>query len=100
MRFLRISVVLALMTGALVFAEDHDRKLVSRVEPEYSELISRMQVHGTVKLKLYVAPDGTVQRVEYISGNPLLGEAATKAAKKWKYEVAGGPSTPVVEITH
>lgn len=99
MRLILIPAVAVILTGSL-FGEGENRKLVTRVEPEYSELIARMQVRGTVKLKLYIAPDGAVQRVEYLSGNPLLGDAATKAAKKWKYEPGSSATTAVVEVTH
>jgi outer membrane biosynthesis protein TonB len=46
----------------------------------------KMELHGIVKLKLWVNPDGTVRRLEYVGGHLLLAEAALKAAKLWKYD--------------
>jgi TonB family protein len=54
--------------------------------------------HGSVKLKIWIAPDGTVRRLEYIGGHPLLAESALKAVKTWKYQPATTESTSQVEI--
>jgi len=79
-------------------AADQDRKLVHREEPEYPVLAARMNIHGTVKLKIWISPDGTVRRLEYVGGHPVLAESALKAVKGWKYESAPQESTAVVEV--
>ena len=40
-----------------------------------------MSLHGTVKFKVLIAPDGTVRSVECVGGHPLLAESALKAKK-------------------
>ena len=57
-----------------------------------------MNLHGTVKLKIWISPDGTVRRLEYIGGHPLLAESALKAVKGWKYQSAAQGSTTIVEL--
>jgi TonB family protein len=59
--------------------------LIHRVEPEYPEQARAKHIAGFVKMLLTVAPDGSVNQVKVIEGDPLLVEAATKAAMQWKY---------------
>jgi len=39
-----------------------------------------------VHLTAYIARDGTIQRLEVISGHPLLVPAALEAVKQWVYQ--------------
>lgn len=79
-------------------AADQERKIVRGEQPEYPTIAARMNLHGTVKLKIWIKPDGTVRRLEYIGGHPLLAESGLKAVKGWKYEPSGRESTTVVEL--
>ena len=53
-------------------ASDVERMVVLREEPEYPPIAAKMNLHGTVKLKIWISPDGAVRRLEYIGGHPLL----------------------------
>jgi len=44
-----------------------------------------------------IASNGTVEDVELVGGNPILGEAAMAAVKKWLY--AAGRSRTQAEIS-
>ena len=79
-------------------AADQDRRLVRREEPEYPAIAAKMSLHGTVKLKIWINPDGTVRRLEYVGGHPLLAESALKAVKSWTYKPSSKESTTVVEL--
>jgi len=79
-------------------AADQERKLVRREEPEYPALAARMNIHGTVKLKIWINLDGTVRRLEYVGGHPVLAESALRAVKGWKYEPSSRESTTMVEL--
>jgi TonB family protein len=79
-------------------AADRERKIVRWVEPEHPDIALKMNLHGTVKLKIWINPEGTVRRLEYIGGHPLLAESALKAVRVWKYEPAAQQSTTVVEL--
>jgi TonB family protein len=57
-----------------------------------------MHLHGTVKLKVWINSDGTVRRLEYIGGHPLLAQAAIRAVKNWKYELGAQETTSQVEV--
>ncbi|MBZ5654478.1 MAG: energy transducer TonB [Acidobacteriia bacterium] len=79
-------------------AADQEREVVRREQPEYPPIAARMHLHGTVKLKIWINPDGTVRRLDYIGGHPLLAESALKAVKGWKYEPAARESTDTVAL--
>ncbi len=76
--------------------DDTTRKLISSVPPEYPELARRLNLRGTTRVQLTVAPDGRVVKVKELGGNPVLVEALTRAVKKWKYETAKKESLIVV----
>lgn len=44
------------------------------------------ELQGQVIVKFTVAENGDVEKVEAISGNPILASAALDAAKKWKFK--------------
>lgn len=49
-------------------------------------------LQGQVWVKAFITEAGDVERVEVISGDPILAEAAVKAAKEWKFKpfIRGG----------
>ncbi len=73
------------------------RALVTRVEPEYPETLKRMGIGGTVRLQLVISAKGAVESVTVLGGNPILGEAAAKAARQWIY--TPGATQTTVEVT-
>jgi len=87
----------ALMVGSASGA-DQERKIVRSETPDYPALAGKMNLHGTVKLKVWIGPDGAVRRLEYIGGHPVLAESALKAVKMWRYQAAAQESTAVVEL--
>jgi len=64
----------------------------------YPAIALQMSLHGTVRLRVWVTPQGTVRKVEYIGGHPLLAESAVKAVKDWKFEPASRETTELLEI--
>ena len=64
---------------------DAQRRLITRVEPEYPDTLKRLNIGGTVRLQLTIAPGGNVETVEVLGGNPILGESAVAAVKQWVY---------------
>lgn len=74
--------------------------LIRKVPPKYPLLAKMSRVSGVVKLRVVIAPDGTVKGVTVISGNKLLTKAATDAVKQWLYKpymVNGKPTQTVTE---
>ena len=76
-----------------------DRKLISRVEPDYPQVLRARSIGGTVRLRVTIAPSGTVKRVEIQGGDAVLGEVAANAVAKWKYSPARSETSAEVAIT-
>ena len=73
------------------------RKLISRVEPVYPGILQSNHIGGTVRLQVSIASNGSVEDVELLGGNPILGEASIAAVKKWVY--AAGRSRTMAEVS-
>ena len=94
-------VVAAAATGMAPAAraqEELMRKTKTKVAPTYPELARRMNITGTVKVMVVVAPNGNLKDTKVVGGNPLLVNAAMDALKKWKFETADGESSGTVEF--
>lgn len=77
---------------------DSTRKVVNRAVPVYPELARKMSLEGTVKLRVTVAPNGTVKFTETLGGSPLLVRAAENAIYKWRWIPAKEESKELVEM--
>ena len=74
-----------------------ERRLISRVEPDYPETLKRLNIGGTVRLRVSISPKGSVDEVALLGGNPILGESAAVAVKKWVY--AASRSRTIAEVS-
>ena len=74
-----------------------ERKLITRVEPDYPETLKRLNIGGTVRLQVSISAKGNVEDVELLGGNPILGESAAAAVKQWVY--AAGRSRTIAEVS-
>ena len=78
--------------------EEIARRAKTRVQPVYPELARKMNLVGTVKIEVVVAPNGTVKDARVVGGHPLLAGAALDAAKKWRFEPASSESSGVIDF--
>lgn len=76
---------------------DIERKLITRVEPDYPETLKQLNIGGTVRLRISISAKGNVENAVLLGGNPILGESATIAVKQWIY--AASRSLTVAEIS-
>jgi TonB family protein len=72
-------------TLAIVDQEKHERKLLTRVDPDYPVTLREHQIGGLVRLRVTIAASGSVEDVQVLGGNPILGEAAAIAVRKWSW---------------
>jgi TonB family protein len=79
-------------------SEDIVRRAKSKVQPLYPELARKMNIAGTVKIEVVVAPNGTVKDARVVGGHPVLAGAALDAAKKWRFEPASAESSGVIDF--
>jgi TonB family protein len=74
------------------------RAIVDRVIPVYPELARKMQIRGTVRVGVVVAPSGKAKFTQVIGGNPLLAKAAVDAIEKWKWAPAAQETKELIEL--
>jgi TonB family protein len=60
----------------------------TKAQPEYPPMARQLKIEGAVELEAVVSETGSVEKVNVVSGNPLLTKAATDALKKWKFAPA------------
>jgi protein TonB len=60
-------------------------RLLKRVVPSYPQLARQMRISGTVHLLGIIGKDGTIQRLQVLSGHPMLRPAALDAVSQWVY---------------
>jgi TonB family protein len=84
-------------TLAIADSNGSERELVTRVEPKYPADLQTRSIGGTVRLKVFIAANGSVDHVDLLGGNPILGESAVAAVQKWKYATAN--SKTIMEIS-
>ena len=81
---------------ASIGAQEANRKILKQVEPEYPHVLKKMEIGGTVRLKVIIKADGYVQSTEVLGGNPILAAEAQKAVAQWRF--APGPSATNAEV--
>ena len=65
-----------------------ERKVVTRVEPDYPDALKKLYIGGVVRVEVLVAPNGAVKSTKLLGGSPILGQSTMKAIKQWKYAPA------------
>jgi len=77
------------------------KAVVQRVEPDFPPIARQLNLSGRVEVDIYVDTTGRVEKVEPVSGNPILSNSAVAAAKRWKFqpvEADGKASAAVVRV--
>ena len=99
-----VLVPMLICSGVHVRAQDTSqpseavRKVVTRVTPQYPNLARSMNIKGTVKLLVVVAPNGSPKSIEVRGGNPVLVQSAEKALRDWKWEPATHTTSEPVDL--
>ena len=60
--------------------------LLHQVLPTYPAIAKTAHVSGTVTLHAIISKDGSIEKLEYVSGPALLMSSAMTAVKDWKYK--------------
>ncbi len=62
------------------------RLLLRKVLPSYPEQAVKARLQGPVVLQAWIGRDGTIQDLKLVRGSFLLGQAAYRAVKQWRYQ--------------
>lgn len=73
--------------------------LLREVKPPYPPLAKAARISGVVRLAAVIAKDGTIQKLQLLSGPPLLVKAAMDAVQQWRYKPTMLNGEPVEVIT-
>jgi TonB family protein len=103
----RIAIALVALSVVVVFQSfslaqqqpEGTRKIVNRVIPVYPDIARKMQLSGTVRVEVVVAPDGKPKSTRPIGGSPLLVRAAVDAVGQWKWAAASQETKELVELS-
>jgi TonB family protein len=87
-------------TSASLFAQkaENERKVLRKVAAKYPEDLRKHEIGGIVRLSIVISPNGNVEKVTPVGGNPILVDAATLAVKQWKYAAADASTTTEVQF--
>jgi TonB family protein len=68
-------------------SEDLSRRLLlQKVLPSYPEQAVKAGLQGPVVLQAWIGRDGTIHDLKLVRGSLLLGQAAYRAVKQWRYQ--------------
>jgi TonB family protein len=76
----------AVMPQLKVPADEMEKRIVHKFLPEYPQAAKRAGMQGAVVLDAIVGPQGSVERLEQISGPDTLAQAAMEAVRWWRYQ--------------
>jgi protein TonB len=73
-------------------------RAITQVKPTYPELAKMTHTEGAVVLQISITKEGSVSKVEVVTGPPLLTRAAQEAVKQWKYKptIINGQAVEVI----
>jgi TonB family protein len=60
--------------------------LLQKVAPGYPEQALKAGLQGAVVLRAWIDKDGSIRDLKLVNGSLLLGQAAVKAVKQWRYK--------------
>ena len=80
-------------------AQDTARKVLKKAPVPYPSILKSKGIGGTVRLKVFVKPDGTVRDSEVLGGNPILAESAQKSVMQWKFSPASSETAIELSVT-
>lgn len=68
---------------------------ITRVPPVYPRAARQARVQGTVVIHGVVSPTGVLERLEVISGHPMLIQAAMECVRQWRYRPGTLNESPI-----
>jgi periplasmic protein TonB len=60
--------------------------LIRKIQPAYPPLAKQARISGSVVLQAVISKDGTIQKLQVVSGHPMLVQSALDAVRQWRYK--------------
>ena len=76
--------------------------LIRKVQPVYPALARSARIQGTVLLQAVIGKQGNIEKLQVVSGHPMLVRAALEAVRQWRYRpyiLNGDPVEVETQIT-
>lgn len=76
--------------------------LIYRVQPQYPPLARQARIQGSVVLQAVISREGAIEKLQVLSGHPMLVQAAVEAVRHWRYRpyvLNGEPVEVETEVT-
>jgi TonB family protein len=77
---------------------DANRKVLTKVVPQYPSLARAMRIQGSVRADVLVEASGKVKGIEVKGGHPVLVQSAEDALRQWKWEPTSHDTHEIVEL--
>jgi TonB family protein len=84
---------------AALTPQENEPKVLKKVLPAYPDILKKMGVSGTVRVKLNIGADGSVKDVEARGGNAIFIDSVAAAVRSWKYVPGERQRTADVTVT-
>ena len=91
--------LLNLSGSAPLRAQSEEKRAVKHlVTPTMPELAKKLNLSGTVRIAIVIAPDGTVKRSRIVGGHPVLAQEAEHAAQRSTFEPGPRETTETIDF--
>jgi TonB family protein len=85
--------------SAFLHAQSEEKRAVKHmVAPVMPDLAKKLNLSGTVRIEVVIAPDGTVKRSRVVGGHPVLAAEAEHAAQKSTFEPGPRETTETIDF--
>jgi len=85
-----------------VDSAEQEMRRVREVKPVYPDIARQAGIEGIVSMRVLINKDGAVEKVDVVSGEQALQQAAITAIRQWRYRpfLLDGNAVPVVTIVN
>src|SRR5260221_14023466 len=80
------------------YAQDTARKILKKMPVLYLLVLKEKAIGGTVRLKVFIKPDGSVRDTEVLGGSAILAESAQKSVSQWKFSPGNSETSMEVVV--
>jgi len=71
--------------SATTIPQENEPKVLKKVLPVYPDILKKMGVSGTVRVRITIGADGSVKDVEARGGNAIFIDSVAAAVRNWKF---------------